>query len=303
MTRWPAPFEPAVGPFDVRLGRSTRRPAGQPGRSTPHGVDMAESRRVRCGAALSCVAVAAVGWLALAVAARGDGALTAADVLRFLRAGISEHTILLELQTRGFGEPLDDTREASLRAAGASETLVVALRRAATAGARHGCHGSAAGQSAPPREPAGPRLASCPPSRTSRRSPRTRARCASRSRCSTRRGSRCSTCGRELPRDGQRAGAGGLAVQPRAAAAAHRAGARHQQEHGQQDPPGGGGADALRRHPRAPGPDPRDDVQPRGGAWCRTSRRTARRSGACSTRSSPRAAPCSTTRPSRRSSA
>ena len=278
-------------------GRAVRRPAGTfdpsacgPARkSTPHGVDMAESRRVRGGAALSCVAVAAVGWLALAVAARGDGALTAADVLRFLRAGISEHTILLELQTRGFGEPLDDTREASLRAAGATETLVVALRRAATAGAG----GSGPGRASRP--------AQRPERAVIRRGHAHGARPGLGARQDGAAGARPT--GRELPRDGQRAGAGGLAVQPRAPAAAHRAGARHQQEHGQQDPPGGGGADALRRHPRAPGPDPRDDVQPRvaRGAGLhvgpRGARARARRARAA------RAAPCSTTRRSRRSSA
>jgi VWFA-related protein len=70
-------------------------------------------------------------FVALATAARGDAALTAADVVRFLRAGISEHTILTELVQRGFGEPLDTAREATLREAGATETLVVAVRRAA----------------------------------------------------------------------------------------------------------------------------------------------------------------------------
>jgi VWFA-related protein len=65
--------------------------------------------------------------------ARADSSLVTADVVRFLRAGISEHTILVELGERGFGEPLDAAREAELRAAGASETLVVAIRRAAPA--------------------------------------------------------------------------------------------------------------------------------------------------------------------------
>ena len=37
-------------------------------------------------------------------------ALTAADVVRFLRAGISEPTIQLELTSRGFAEPLDAAR-------------------------------------------------------------------------------------------------------------------------------------------------------------------------------------------------
>jgi hypothetical protein len=62
---------------------------------------------------------------------RADAPLTAADVVRFLQAGISEPTILLELQNRDFGEPLDPPREAALREAGASETLIVAIRRVA----------------------------------------------------------------------------------------------------------------------------------------------------------------------------
>ncbi|HEY7510052.1 MAG TPA: VWA domain-containing protein, partial [Vicinamibacteria bacterium] len=55
------------------------------------------------------------------------------DVARFLAAGLSERTILTELGARGFAEPLDPAREDALRAAGATETLVVALRRAAPA--------------------------------------------------------------------------------------------------------------------------------------------------------------------------
>jgi VWFA-related protein len=70
---------------------------------------------------------------ALAVGARGDEPLTTADLVRFLRAGISEHTILTELRDRGFAEPLDAAHEATLREAGASETLIVAVRRAAAA--------------------------------------------------------------------------------------------------------------------------------------------------------------------------
>lgn len=66
---------------------------------------------------------------ALAGAARGDAPLTTADVVRFLRAGIGERTILAELSDRGFAEPLDQAREAALREAGATETLVVAVRR------------------------------------------------------------------------------------------------------------------------------------------------------------------------------
>jgi VWFA-related protein len=70
--------------------------------------------------------------LVLATAARGDGPLTTADVARFLGAGLSENTILYEVGNRGFGETLDAAREASLRQAGASETLLAALRRAAS---------------------------------------------------------------------------------------------------------------------------------------------------------------------------
>ena len=75
--------------------------------------------------------------LLLAVAAVTAGAkaaedpLTTADVVRFLGAGLSERTILTELKDRGFGEALDSSHEAALRQAGATETLIVALRRAA----------------------------------------------------------------------------------------------------------------------------------------------------------------------------
>src|SRR6185503_7146448 len=74
-------------------------------------------------AVILCVAMAA--WV------RGDQPLTAADIVRFLKASISERTILIELQSRGFGEPIDATRESQLREAGATETLIVALRRVA----------------------------------------------------------------------------------------------------------------------------------------------------------------------------
>jgi VWFA-related protein len=72
-------------------------------------------------------------WAAMAARAGGDQALTTSDVVRFLKANISEHTILLEVQSRGFGEPLDQARETTLRQAGATETLIVALRRVAPA--------------------------------------------------------------------------------------------------------------------------------------------------------------------------
>ena len=72
--------------------------------------------------------------LSLAILARPTGAeapLDTAAVVRFLHAGISERTILTELKDRGFGESLDASREASLLEAGATETLVVAVRLAA----------------------------------------------------------------------------------------------------------------------------------------------------------------------------
>jgi VWFA-related protein len=75
--------------------------------------------------------------LAMAAAAvvRAEAPLTTTDLARFLRAGISEGTILKELQSRGFGEALDPVREKTLREAGATETLIVAVRRAAPADA------------------------------------------------------------------------------------------------------------------------------------------------------------------------
>jgi VWFA-related protein len=69
----------------------------------------------------------------LAVGARGDDPLSTEDLVRFLRAGISERIIMAELRERGYGEPLDAAHEGALRAAGATETLVVALRRVAPA--------------------------------------------------------------------------------------------------------------------------------------------------------------------------
>src|SRR5262249_35073523 len=77
--------------------------------------------------------VAALLVLGLAMEVRADPPLTTADVVRFLKAGISERLILSELQDRGFSDPLDAGNENALRQAGASETLVVAIRRAAPA--------------------------------------------------------------------------------------------------------------------------------------------------------------------------
>ena len=70
--------------------------------------------------------------LLLAVAARGEGPLTTADVVRFLGVGVSENTILYEVRNRGFGDTLDAPREASLRQAGGSDALIAALRRASS---------------------------------------------------------------------------------------------------------------------------------------------------------------------------
>ncbi len=89
--------------------------------------------RVPARVTVAGTVVAVLLLATLAGRATGDAALTTADVVRFLRAGISERTILTELRERGFGEALDEAHEAELRAAGASETLVVAVRRAAPA--------------------------------------------------------------------------------------------------------------------------------------------------------------------------
>ncbi len=85
----------------------------------------------RTSRAIAAAIVAIVSWVVVSGTASAASALTAADLVRFLKAGISEQTILVELRDRGFAEPLDETHEAELRAAGASETLVVAVRRAA----------------------------------------------------------------------------------------------------------------------------------------------------------------------------
>jgi VWFA-related protein len=84
----------------------------------------------RLGKAGALGALAVLVCVALASAA-GVFPLTTADIVKFLRAGISEGTILTELGNRGFGETLDPARETALREAGASETLVVAIRRVA----------------------------------------------------------------------------------------------------------------------------------------------------------------------------
>jgi VWFA-related protein len=68
--------------------------------------------------------------LTVALPARPDEPLRIADVVRFLRAGISERTILLEIRERGVGEPVDDRGEAALKDAGASAAVVKAMRAA-----------------------------------------------------------------------------------------------------------------------------------------------------------------------------
>ena len=85
------------------------------------------------GVVIVARSVAALLLVAVVAGAGVSPPLTAADVVRFLKAGISEPTILTELQGRGFGEPLDAEREAALREAGATETLMVAIRRVAPA--------------------------------------------------------------------------------------------------------------------------------------------------------------------------
>jgi VWFA-related protein len=91
------------------------------------------SRTVQAWVARVVRMAAVVLLVTLAAGAHGDDPLSTAEVVRFLRAGISERIILAELRDRGFGEPLDSAHETELREAGATETLVVAVRRAAPA--------------------------------------------------------------------------------------------------------------------------------------------------------------------------
>lgn len=84
------------------------------------------------GAAVGRIAVVLV-LVVCAAAVRGDDPLSTADLVRFLRAGISERIILAELKDRGFADPLDAGHEAALREVGATETLIVAVRRIAPA--------------------------------------------------------------------------------------------------------------------------------------------------------------------------
>jgi VWFA-related protein len=97
-----------------------------------HGGVSRKDSRAR-GAWAGRIAAVLLVVAALAAVARGDTPLTTADLIRFLKAGISESTILTELKSRGFGETLDQAHETALREAGATETLVVAVRRVAPA--------------------------------------------------------------------------------------------------------------------------------------------------------------------------
>ncbi|HUG54868.1 MAG TPA: VWA domain-containing protein [Vicinamibacteria bacterium] len=104
---------------------------------------------------------------ALATGARGGTPLTTADLVRFLEAGISERTILAEMADLGFAEPLGAAREAALRQAGASETMIVAVRRAAPP--EGVAPASNAGAESPAAEGGDPRLVF--PSASGRRGP------------------------------------------------------------------------------------------------------------------------------------
>jgi len=135
-------------PSTCRAPRRIVTPRGHPPVSAE---DSRGRRRLAQGLALLPI------LLVLAAVTRADGPLAAADVVRFLRAGISEATILTELKGRGFGEPLDAARETALREAGATETLIVAIRRVAPAqpavpgpAASPGPAAKAGGSAAPP---------------------------------------------------------------------------------------------------------------------------------------------------------
>lgn len=70
---------------------------------------------------------------ALSESSEREPPLTAAELLLFLDSGIAEGLILSEIGQRGLEERLDVGLETRLRRAGASETLIVAVRRAAPA--------------------------------------------------------------------------------------------------------------------------------------------------------------------------
>ena len=221
----------------------------------------------------------------MAIGVRGDDPLATADLVRFLRAGISERIILAELRDRGFGEPLDSARETQLRDAGATRDPD---RRRAARRARVRTRGGGAGAAGrrsstePPPPAATPDFptATTPRSRSDlqRQHPhRARARLRPRQAREPRHGAP----GRGLPDRGGREEAGGHLLQRRAAAPAHRARPRREREHGEQDPRGGGRAAPLHRPARAGGRDPRPHVQRQRATSCRTSRPTATAWAAC----------------------
>jgi VWFA-related protein len=113
-------------------------------------------------------AIAACLLPAFAGGAIAEAPLTTAEMVRFLKVGISERTILAELQSRGFAENLDGARETALREAGASETLVVAVRRASPEGR------STETRPAPPTSSAGTPAATTPSARIATFEARTR---------------------------------------------------------------------------------------------------------------------------------
>jgi VWFA-related protein len=80
---------------------------------------------------------AAAGALLLALvtvlSARPEEPLRVADLVRFLRAGISERIILVEIRERGMAEAVDEAGEAALREAGATTAVLNATRAAAPA--------------------------------------------------------------------------------------------------------------------------------------------------------------------------
>jgi VWFA-related protein len=120
---------------------------------------MSESHRSRARVATRLAVAAVVVAVSRMVVSGADAPLTTADLVRFLRAEISERTILTELSERGFAEPLDASREASLRDAGASETLVVAVRRAARVEGAAAATPASRSASEPPVARAGPESA------------------------------------------------------------------------------------------------------------------------------------------------
>ena len=94
---------------------------------------------------IGAVIIPVLVFVSAAASARVDPPLTTADIIRFLEAGISERTVLIELKDRGFWAPLDSPSEAFLKNAGASDTLIAAIRRAAPSPS----------PSEPPRAPSG----------------------------------------------------------------------------------------------------------------------------------------------------